>query len=371
MRRMIFEEVGADIDRLALIIAPGTGSVNDRLWEDGARDIIRAFLWAMLEDSDEKTKNVRELVTEDTYSFTTMIKIANTFAGDEDTFDRGSFSNRRIRNKDSKAYYYAANVLIGPAKTTRASYLSVFNTQITEFKERASQLITCCNSVEFDDFTKGPTAIYIHYRDEIKTSYKLISLLIQNLYIHLIGEANKTDEVKLERPWYFILDEFGNFPRLADFETVISACRGRNIFFTLIVQSYAQLEGVYGKNTADIIKDNLNVHMFMGSNNTETLKEFSEECGRYTRFSPLSAINGDKEVINHYQLETIPLMPVSKLHQFEESECIVTEANSKYVMLSRLERCYKCKEFARVPFDVESTKTNKVDPFDAKYDYNY
>ena len=158
---------------------------------------------------------------------------------------------------------------------------------------------------------------------------------------------------------------------MADFETVISACRGRNIFFTLIVQSYAQLEGVYGKNTADIIKDNLNVHMFMGSNNPETLKEFSEECGKYTRFSPLSAINGDKEVINHYQLETIPLMPISKLRQFEEGECVVTEANSMYIMLSRLERCYKCKEFNSVPFEAEDTRINKVNPFDVKYDYNY
>lgn len=372
IRRLIIEEVGADIDRMAVIIAPGTGAVNDRMWEDGARDIIRAFLWAMLEDSNVKTKNVRELITEDTYSFSTIINIANTFVGDEDEyFDRGYFSTRRRRNKDSKAYYYAANILIGPSKTTRSSYLSVFNTQISEFKEMAAKLITCCNSFDFDDLTDGPTAIFINYRDEVKSNYKLISLLIQNLYVHLIGEANKTENVRLERAWYFMLDEFGNFPRMADFETVISACRGRNIFFTLIVQSYAQLEGVYGKNTADIIKDNLNVHMFMGSNNPETLKEFSEECGRYTRFSPLSAINGDKEIINQYQLETIPLMPISKLRQFEEGECVVTEANSMYVMLSRLERCYKCKEFASVPFEAENTRINKVNPFDVKYDYNY
>ncbi len=372
MRRIILEDVGTDIDRMALIVAPGTGAADDKMWEDGARDIIKAFLWAMLEDSHPRTAHSQQLITENTYSFATMIKLANSIVCSEEDymrFDGGYFSMRARKHPDSRACYYAANVLIGPAKNTRASYLSVFDVQINVFKESATKLVTSCNSFDFADLNDGPVAIFVNYRDEVKLNYELISLFVQSLYIHLIGEANKTENGRLERPWYFLLDEFGNFPRMADFDTVISACRGRNIYFSLIIQSYAQLEGVYGKNTADIIKDNLNVHIFMGSNNPQTLAEFSNECGKYTRISPLSALNGNKEVINNYQFETIPLMPISKLSKFDEGECIVTEANSGYVMWSRLERCYKCKEFTPIP--VKRAPQTKIDIFDDKYDYTY
>lgn len=369
--KLILEDVGTDIDRMSIIVAPGTGAADDKMWEDGARDIIKAFLWAMLEDSREETKNCKELITEDTYSFATMIKIANTFAKDDDGGnDGGYFSNRIKHNKGSKAYYYAANIIIGPSAKTRSSYMSVFNTQINVFKEVETKLITSCNSIDFAELTEGPVAIFINYKDEVKSNYALISLFVQTLYIHLIAEANKTQSGRLERPWYFMLDEFGNFPRMADFETVISACRGRNIFFCLIIQSYAQLVGVYGRNTADIIKDNVNVHIFMGSNNPETLSAFSDECGKYTRISPLSALNGNKEVINNYQIETIPLMPISKLSKFAEGECVVTEANSGYVMLSRMERYYKCKEFEPVPVSNEE-QSSEIDPLDDRYVYNY
>ncbi len=52
---------------------------------------------------------------------------------------------------------------------------------------------------------------------------------------------------QLKRPFYFLLDEFGNLPKFNDFDKVISACGGRNIWFLLILQSYAQLDHIYKK----------------------------------------------------------------------------------------------------------------------------
>ena len=188
-------------------------------------------------------------------------------------------------------------------------------------------------------------------------------------YTFLIDKANKSKDRKLDIPFYFILDEFGNFPALKDFDTTISACRGRNIYFMLIIQSYAQLSNVYGDKVSEIIRDNLNVHVFFGSNNPNTLKEFSEECGKITRISPLSALNGNTSEIENYHLETIPAMPISELSCLKEGECIVTEANSGYVLKSKLERCYKIKEFSNYEkADIREYKC-PVDRFDKKYRY--
>lgn len=365
---MILEEVACEIDNLANIVAPDTGAVNDKMWDSGGRDIVKALLWAMLEDSDPETTISEQLITEETFSFATLLSIANSLSAGSWSDDDGYFSGR---NHSSRAYYYAANTVLNSATNTRAGYLSSFNSHMLAFKEATANAITRCNTVEFDDLMKEPVAIFISYRDEVKTSYALISLLVQNLYIHLINEANKHALGKLEKPWYFILDEFGNFPRMADFETVISACRGRNIYFNLVIQSYAQLEGVYGKNTADIIKDNLNMHIFMGSNNIETLEAFSRECGKVTRISPMSAVNGDKDYIDNYQLETIPLMPISKLAHLEEGECVITEANTGYVMFSKLERYYKCPELAPTKLYKPENFAPKLNPYDAKFEYRY
>lgn len=368
-KAMLLEEVAGDIDTMANIVAPDSGAVNDKMWDAGGRDIVKAFLWAMLEDSRPETCIAKELITEDTFSFETMLNIANSLSATGDfTKDRGYFTGRA---RSSKAFYYAANTVLVSAPTTRAGFLSVFNSHVLVFKEAATSTITRCTSMKFEEFSNGPVAIFINYRDEVKTSYALISLFVQNLYIHLIKEANSKPRGRLETPWYFVLDEFGNFPRMTDFETVISACRGRNIFFSLVIQSYAQLEGVYGKNTADIIKDNLNLHFFMGSNNVETLEAFSRECGCITRISPMSAVNGNKDYIDNYQLETIKLMPVSRLAHLEEGECVITEANSGFVMLTKLERYFKCPELdPDARFDLDDFAPS-VDPYDKKYLYSY
>ncbi|HIS35627.1 TPA: TraM recognition domain-containing protein [Candidatus Scatousia excrementigallinarum] len=157
------------------------------------------------------------------------------------------------------------------------------------------------------------------------------------------------------------------FPALRDFDTTISACAGRNIYFTLVIQSYAQLNNVYGKDVAEIILDNLNVKIFLGSNNYDTLQQFSRECGEMTRISPLSALNGSRSEIEHYELETIPLITRSRLSCFEPGECVVLEANCDHVLLSRLERYYLCPEFSSLPMASEHEYTCAVNPFDEKY----
>ena len=231
------------------------------------------------------------------------------------------------------------------------------------------RLVTSCNSFEFSAFNEGPVAIYIDYRDEVKVHYQIISLFIQDAYRYLIEQATNKPNGKLDVPCYFILDEFGNFPAIKDFETTISACAGRNIWFILIIQSYAQLNSVYGTDVAEIIRDNLNMHIFFGSNNPATLESFSHECGQHTRISPLSALNGKGADIETYQIETIPLVPKSMLSHFQPGECIITEANSGYVMFSKLERYYLCDEFKNLKLASEKEYQCCVNPFEKRYTY--
>ena len=362
-KTMMIEEVGNDIDTVAAMFMP-TMSEKDPYWEDSARELLKAFLWAMLEDSNNKDNPI----TEDTFSFSTILNLLNCMHASKGVsfHDEGYFTDR---DKSSRAYQIAKNTVIENGDVTSSCILAVFNTGISMFRDCAMRLVTSCNSFDFSDFVEGPVAVFIDYRDEVKVHYKIISLFIQDAYRYLIERATNSPNGKLETPFYFVLDEFANMPPLKDFETTISACAGRNIWFILVIQSYAQLNSVYGGAVAEIIKDNLNVHIFFGSNNPATLEAFSHECGQQTRISPLSALNGKSAEIDNYHIETIPLVPKSMLSHFSPGECIITEANSGYVMFSKLERYYLCDEFKDVPITSEKDYSCSVNPFDKKYRY--
>ena len=113
----------------------------------------------------------------------------------------------------------------------------------------------------------------------------------------------------------------------------------------LVLQSYAQLSHTYGSEIAETIKDNLNTHIFFGTNNPQTKREFSEECGKKTVLSPTAALSGSGEAIERYDKDTVALVPVSRLTHIAPGECIVTQMRED-VLWSRIERSYTCPEFA-------------------------
>ena len=367
---LMTEEVGNDIDNLAIMIVPPS-QAKDPYWDDSSRELLKAFLWAMLEDSRPELlgDSGRTQITEETFSFATIIKLAGTLDKSEDDFDRGYFTGRP---DTSRARQIEKACIPESVKTTRQCITSVFGSHLSIFRESAMRLVTSCNSFDMNILTEDrPVALFIDYRDELKVHFKVISLFIQDAYRLLIEHANMQPDGKREIPFYFILDEFGNFPPMNDFETTISACAGRNIFFILIIQSYAQLNSVYGDAVAAIIRDNLNMHIFFGSNNPQTLEEFSKECGQVTRIAPVSVLNGKGAEMDSYQFETIQLIPKSMLSHFSLGECIVTEANCGYVLFSKLERYYLCKEFTDIPLSDEKEYVGKANPFDKKYTFRF
>ena len=68
--------------------------------------------------------------------------------------------------------------------------------------------------------------------------------------------ASAREDLSLPRNVYFILDEFGNMPKIDKFDKMITVGRSRKIWFNMVVQSYAQLDNVYGQTISNIIKSN-------------------------------------------------------------------------------------------------------------------
>ena len=88
-----------------------------------------------------------------------------------------------------------------------------------------------------------------------------------------------------------------------------------------------------------------------------------------TRISPKSALNGSKDEIEQFEIETIPVAPRSMLANLKPGECIVTEANCGYVMFSKMERYFLCDEYAFLQTSSEKDYHSTVNPLDKKYIY--
>lgn len=366
IKDLLLADVDSDIDTLAYTIIP-PDEAKDQYWNDAPRQLFKALCWAMLEDSIS-VEGKDATINENTFSFNTLFTIMDSLTEREGYDNNDYFSDR---GDASKAYNYA-KVILNNASSTRQCIVSSFYAKLSPFRNSTIRLITSCSSFDLSRLTSDkPVAIFITYPDESKVYYQVISTFVQSAYNYLINYANEQPSGKLNVPFYFMLDEFGNFPKIPDFDTVISACGGRNIWFNLVLQSYAQLNNVYGRDIAEVIRDNLNIHMFLGSNNPATLKEFSEECGYTTRISPLSALNGTKGEIEQYNIETIPLVPKSMLAKLKAGECIVTEANSGYVMFSRMERYYLCKEFSNFQLSSDKDYVCEINPLNKKYAYSF
>lgn len=69
---------------------------------------------------------------------------------------------------------------------------------------------------------------------------------------------------------------------LQNMDQIMTVSAGRNILFTLVIQSYAQLYSKYGKEDGQVIKENCQNKCLIMSTDSATNKEFSEACGNKT-----------------------------------------------------------------------------------------
>lgn len=328
-------------------------------WEQMAQKLFKAYIWGMIEDIDNK--NSMYVIDEHRFNYATLMRIIEAVGEDYDYFSERN-------HVTSRAFRFAQSPLIVNGNVTARCVSSTMASKLAAYYNSSISNITIDNSFDFSIFTSNePLAFFINYSDESSKDYQVIADFVKQVYKYLISVASKEFDGKLKRQVVFMLDEFGNLPEIPNFANVISACRGRNIYFILILQSYAQLDYVYGREVSKIIRDNLNVHIFMGTNDFDTLQAFSNECGEYTRISPVSALRGTTKNLDQETPETLKRMPKSILSSLKEGDCVVTEGTSGYVMYSRLERYFRCPEFKEYKEADINDYENRINPYDKKY----
>ena len=79
-----------------------------------------------------------------------------------------------------------------------------------------------------------------------------------------------------------LMNELGNFTKITNMRQQTSFGTGKGIRHFMFIQSYAQLDDVYGEKVSQIIQDNADIKIYLRSPNPTTKKKISEDLGNYT-----------------------------------------------------------------------------------------
>lgn len=286
------------LDDLAMNILYDEKSQNaDPFWEKTSADYFAGLALALFEDAKEEEINLNS------------INLMTTVG--EEKFAGSTYVKEYFNTKDpaSPAYVNASSTLMAPSDT-KGSILAVFKQKVKLFTSRQN-LSEMLSHSDFDmkEIGRKKTAVFLVIQDEKKTYHSLVTIFIKQCYETLIDVAQESGG-KLPFRTNFILDEFANMPPLKDVTTMVTAARSRNIRFNFIIQNFAQLSQVYGKENGDTIKGNCGNIIYLISSELAALEEISKMCGEVK--------SKEKE-----KTSSMPLVTVSDLQRLPQWTMIV------------------------------------------------
>ena len=363
-QQKIYDEMYEDLSDLIGGLIP-IQNEKDPLWERGARSIVMATCLAMLEDS----RNPELGMTKDKFNLFNI----NKALGNSDNGYQALKNYFEGRDKLSQAYQLSRQVMTAP-EATLGSYMSITFDKMSLFNDRGLCGLTSSTDIYASKFAEEPTALFLKIPDEKDTRHSLASLFILSTYKALIKVATNLPGQTLPHNVYFIMDEFGNMPKIDKFGQMITVGRSRKIWFSMVVQSFIQLSNVYGKEVADIVIGNCGVKMFIGSNDTDTCKMFSEMCGNMTvkttsTSTSLGSKQGDISVSTNTQVR--PLIYPSELQRLNNQEStgnsIIVSFNS-FPLKTKYTPSYKCPYYKFGPMDLTAIRSNMFKADEVYYD---
>lgn len=285
------------LDDVALNILYDPNNKGEPFWEKSAADFFSGLALGLFQDAKEEEININ--------SISYMSTVGEERLGPSN-YTKEYFT---LKGESSSAYTFAANTINAPSDT-KGGIMSTFRQKIRLFASREN-LSEMLGHSDFSvlDIGRQKTAVFIVIHDEKTTYHALATIFIKQAYETLIDVAQKNGG-KLPIRTNFILDEFANMPPLKDVDSMVTAARSRDMRFTFIIQNFAQLNDVYGKEVAEVIRGNCGNTIYLISSELAALEEISKMCGE------VKSKEKDKTA-------STPLVTVTDLQKFKMGEALL------------------------------------------------
>lgn len=246
---------------------------GDKLWNDGEAATLAASIMAVCYDNQDHPEY--QNLTNVFYFITEMCSEY-----------RGALPLQFYINslpEDHPAKILLAATKVAAMRTRSSFYVSAIMTLKLLTIPAINQMT---NASDFDIeklIEEGKKVIvYLCLPARDKTYFPLASLVLRQLSDLIDYAADGKYGGRVPVRWNFVDDELGNFTKITNMRQQTSFGTGKGIRHFMFIQSYAQLDDVYGEKVSQIIQDNADIKIYLRSPNPTTKKKISEDLGNYT-----------------------------------------------------------------------------------------
>ena len=203
--------------------------------------------------------------------------------------------------------------------------LSAWGTLTTKLHPLLTE--TVIRSLAHSDFTpeeiitsNRPVTVYMRWKEQ---DLLALSPLVRLLWGSLIDELVAIYDRRAGKdcqPVMLLIDEAGRtaIPSLADHATTVV---GRGISIWLAVQSLSQLEVVYGKARAQVLRDNMESQLYYRPTDVATARYVEERCGRQSAYAHHTTEQQGHTSAGRSE-QAIPLLAAQDFLRYQDHEVI-------------------------------------------------
>lgn len=263
----------------------GDPTAKDPYWNSAAGNLLSGLIFLFLENYEDG------LITRDKITLNSILKFQISTTEEENAKKFKKIVESISYEKNSKLQL--TNV-VGASENTYKSVTAVFGQKMNIFNDLNVANVTSSSDFDFDALGKGiksmdengnevtkPVALFVIVRDEDESYNILVTLIVGLMYKCLVKLAVNSPKQRLPIDIVFMLDEFANCPALPSISAMVTVARSRGMMFQFYIQEYSQLDKVYGKEDADIIKGNAGL-VYLKTTSYDTAEAVSKRLGKQT-----------------------------------------------------------------------------------------
>lgn len=287
------DELRAQVFADTIITNTSSGKGGDGFWDNSEMNLLKALILRVhlgreFADVDKNMGTVYDLLIKSTGE-----------AGLDALFDIRKMPTMPDGSMPPEAKAIPPyNIFKQAPDNTRGGIILGLGTRLQIFQNEIIKTMTKYDDIDLTLPGRKPCAYFCIMSDQDATLNFLSSLFFSFLFIDLVRYADNNGG-RCDVPVNFVLDEFPNIGRIADFEKKISTVRSRALNITVIFQAISQLQNRYPNGVWSEILANCDTHLFLGCNDPDTAQFISDRAGditikvnsmrqsRKTRISPI------------------------------------------------------------------------------------
>jgi len=311
------------IDMVSEILISSSGlkgtKAEDKLWSDGAKNIISILINVLNETHDKRymnLANVRYLLN----NIGKTVIVENEDGSKEVAPVIEEFVKRY---SDDKTFNEYVGFINGNPKTIQGfistALIALAPIGINENLEK----LTYSHSIDFKKFREEKSVVFIKIEQQHQEQYSfLLNLFYTQLFNEMMDKLPSSRDLHL----YCLLDEFGNM-NIPRFSSVITTIRKYHVSISIILQNINQLINQYSQNEAKTILDGGIASKLIYSGADLDLGSSLEKMFGYKEVLKTQA-----DGTHRYEKESV--MNVSEIRTMKDNEALFVYANKKPLKMS-------------------------------------